>query len=125
MTNSKDNPSNCADANAHTDRCAPAAHNRSPRQGSAPTWAERWLRRRREFNDQFAAKESRNADRLLTKREVRELTGVPYSSMYALIKRGEFPPPRRVGARSSRWLESEIQAWISTRPIASARAART
>jgi prophage regulatory protein len=117
MSNSKDNRTG---ASADKQRSAST----SSCQGSVQTWAERWFRLSRESNES-AAKEGRNADRMLTRREVREITGVAYSSMYVLINRGQFPPPRRIGARSSRWLESEIQAWISTRPVASARAERT
>ena len=89
MPNSKDNRTAVT---AGTHGFAPAP----PRHGSVPTWAEYLFGLSPEPNDHSVVKEGRNTDRLLTKREVRELTGVPYSSMYALIKRSEFPPPRRI-----------------------------
>lgn len=34
------------------------------------------------------------------------------SRVYALIDEGKFPPPIKIG-RSSRWLKSEIDSWIT------------
>lgn len=39
------------------------------------------------------------------------------SRVYALIATGDFPAPIKVG-RSSRWLKSEVDAWIATQAAA-------
>jgi prophage regulatory protein len=40
------------------------------------------------------------------------------SGVYALIKAGEFPKPRKLGARRVGWLQSEVEAWITSRKAA-------
>ena len=53
-------------------------------------------------------------ERLLLRAEVQRRTGLSRSSIYARIAAGTFPAPRREpGARVVRWLESEIDAWVS------------
>ena len=48
-------------------------------------------------------------------------TSLSRSSIYALIKRNLFPRQIRLGAnRSSRWVASEIEAWVQ-KEIASSR----
>ena len=56
-----------------------------------------------------------NPIRLLRVREVSALVYLKKSTIYALIKRGEFPPPIKLTARTSAWSESEILAWIDAR----------
>ena len=34
------------------------------------------------------------------------------ASIYSDIKKGVFPPPVKVGARSSRWREKDITEWM-------------
>lgn len=50
-------------------------------------------------------------ERLLPLPEVKSRTGFKSSFLYQLIKSGKFPAPVKIGT-SSRWRESEIQAWI-------------
>lgn len=57
-------------------------------------------------------------NRFLKRKEVLEITSLSSSAMYRLIAKGEFPQPRRLGARSSRFLEDEVLEWIETRPKA-------
>ena len=45
---------------------------------------------------------------------VRDRVGMHPSTIYAEIKAGRFPRPVKLG-RSSRWLESEIDAYIAER----------
>lgn len=45
---------------------------------------------------------------------VRDRVGMHPSAIYAEIKAGRFPEPVKLG-RSSRWPESEIDAWIEAR----------
>ena len=39
-------------------------------------------------------------------------TGIPKSSIYALIKEGEFPEPIQLSHRCVGFIESEVQDWI-------------
>lgn len=41
--------------------------------------------------------------------------GIARSHLYALIARGEFPQPVKIGARTVAWSSSEIDAWIAER----------
>ncbi|WP_336798133.1 AlpA family transcriptional regulator [Erwinia aphidicola] len=41
-------------------------------------------------------------------------TGLTDKWFYKLIKDGEFPKPIKLG-RSSRWMQSEVEAWVQNR----------
>lgn len=58
-------------------------------------------------------------DRLLTRPQVEARVGLSTSAVYRLMRVGRFPEPLRVGLRAVRWPESEIEAWLQTRPRAS------
>ena len=45
---------------------------------------------------------------------ITQLTGLTDKWFYKLIQLGEFPKPIKLG-RSSRWLESEVEAWLQQR----------
>lgn len=49
---------------------------------------------------------------------ITRLTGLTDKWFYKLIKEGEFPKPTKFG-RSSRWLQSEVEAWLQARIEAS------
>jgi prophage regulatory protein len=51
-------------------------------------------------------------EKLIPIRMVEDLTGFKKSSIYKRIDEGSFPPPVKIGA-SSRWVESEVGAWIN------------
>lgn len=53
--------------------------------------------------------------RLLKLPEVSRLTGVPRSSVYWRISKGEFPAPIKIGERSSAWPSDEIEKWIAAK----------
>ncbi|EHT08620.1 TPA: helix-turn-helix transcriptional regulator [Enterobacter hormaechei subsp. xiangfangensis] len=53
-------------------------------------------------------------DQLVTMTFITQLTGLTDKWFYKLIKDGEFPKPIKLG-RSSRWLESEVEAWLQQR----------
>ena len=60
-------------------------------------------------------------DRLLRRPEVEAITGMSTSRLYAAMREGRFPPPRRIGAGPNgavAWLHSEVQAWMSKLPVA-------
>jgi len=57
-------------------------------------------------------------EKLIRLPEVLRLTGAKQSWTYLLIKKGDFPAPVRLGARAVAWRESEVLAWIASRPTA-------
>ena len=57
-------------------------------------------------------------DRLLRRREVEEITGLSRSSIYRLMREGQFPRPVKAGPAAVRWKESDITDWLDSRPIA-------
>jgi prophage regulatory protein len=50
-------------------------------------------------------------DTFLRDRKVTEVTGIPRSTRYELIERGEFPKPIRLGPRIVAWSSAEIEKW--------------
>lgn len=56
-----------------------------------------------------------HAARVLRPRVVCERTGLSRTTIWRLVRRGEFPTPRRLSANAIGWIESEIDAWIATR----------
>lgn len=54
-------------------------------------------------------------DRILRFPEVTAVVGRPRSSIYLMISRGEFPQPKKIGARSVGWMKSTIDAWLAAR----------
>ena len=56
--------------------------------------------------------------RMLRRVEVETLTGLSRSTIYELMRDGEFPLPLQVGKRAVRWHEREIAAWLAERPRA-------
>ncbi len=57
---------------------------------------------------------------LLRLPEVLALVGVSRSTLYAMVQRGEFPPPVRIGVRAVAWRAHEVYSWVETRPSARA-----
>ncbi len=53
-------------------------------------------------------------DKLLRITEVMERTALSRSYIYRLIQRGEFPAKLELGAKCSRWVESDIAKWIAS-----------
>jgi prophage regulatory protein len=41
-----------------------------------------------------------------------EQIGLSPSFVYKLVRTGEFPAPRKVGGKSSVWVESEVLQWM-------------
>ena len=56
-----------------------------------------------------------NADRFVRERERKEITGVPTSTWYAMMGKGEAPSPVNIGPRAVAWLRSELSEWQSKR----------
>lgn len=57
-------------------------------------------------------------DRLLTLQEIIDKCRLCRSTIYRLMRAGRFPEPIRVGMRSVRWQESEIDEYLANRPRA-------
>ena len=47
--------------------------------------------------------------------EVKSLTGLSKSSLYALIRANRFPGPVQLGPRTVAWVRSEIMQWAAER----------
>lgn len=60
--------------------------------------------------------------RLLKLPEVKQLVALGRDSIYCGVREGTFPAPRKVGERAVAWRSDEIEAWIASRPLATAAA---
>jgi len=47
--------------------------------------------------------------------DVKLITGLSRSSIYRMASEGKFPKPIKLGARSSGWLATEIDQWLTDR----------
>jgi prophage regulatory protein len=54
--------------------------------------------------------------RHLRRPQVEATTGLSRSSIYDMMKKGEFPRPIRIGKRAVAWSESDITDWLANRP---------
>lgn len=57
--------------------------------------------------------------RILRRPEVERMTGLKKTQLDALEREGKFPGRRRLSARATGWLLTEVEAWIEERPLAS------
>ena len=57
-------------------------------------------------------------DKLMTRQEVEDRIRLCRSALYRLMRQGEFPLPLRIGHRAVRWMASEVEAWLKSRPRA-------
>ncbi|MES2585827.1 MAG: AlpA family phage regulatory protein [Pseudomonadota bacterium] len=53
--------------------------------------------------------------KLIRLNQVRDVTGLSRSSIYAFIENGKFPRQIKIGERAVAWDEMDIQNWISHR----------
>jgi prophage regulatory protein len=51
-------------------------------------------------------------ERILRLKELRQVVGLSRSTIYELIKRGEFPKPIHLSTRTSGWLWTDINEWL-------------
>ena len=59
--------------------------------------------------------------RLIRRPELLRMTGLANSTLYHYMGQGRFPRPVKIGVRSVAWLEEDVVAWISGRPVADLR----
>lgn len=52
---------------------------------------------------------------ILRRHDVERVTGLPRSTIYDLIAKGEFPRPIKLSMKSVGWLETEITDWQGAR----------
>lgn len=57
-------------------------------------------------------------ERILRQSEVLARTGLGRTTLWRLEKRGEFPARRRITGNIVGWIESEVEEWIASRPLA-------
>ena len=62
-------------------------------------------------------------DRLIRRSEVEERTGLCTSSIYRLMRAGEFPEPVKISAKAVRWHYAEIENWMASLPRATGQVA--
>lgn len=53
---------------------------------------------------------------ILRPRDLKAATGLSISTVYRMIKRGEFPQPKRLGLQAVGWTAAMIAAWLDARP---------
>lgn len=58
------------------------------------------------------------SETILRIREVQSKVGLKKSALYALIAKGAFPRPVKLGERAVGWRTSEIEAWLASREAA-------
>lgn len=61
------------------------------------------------------ADQIRTALRILRRKQVSAKTGIPGSSLYAMMDRDEFPRPIRLSKKAVGWPEHIVDAWIESR----------
>jgi prophage regulatory protein len=49
--------------------------------------------------------------RFLRRTDVQQICGLPTSTLYDLMDKGEFPKPIKLSARTVAWLEADIIEW--------------
>lgn len=54
-------------------------------------------------------------DRFLKLPQVMQLVALGRTMIYRKVREGTFPRPLKPGGDSSRWIESEIRAWMAER----------
>ena len=60
-------------------------------------------------------------NRFLSKQEVLDMAGLSHVTQWRMEKRGEFPQRRQISPGRVAWLESEILAWMESRPVSGIR----
>ena len=55
------------------------------------------------------------SNRLIRRKEVQAKTSLGASSIYALMKQGNFPQSLKLSERRVAWLESEVDQWVTER----------
>ncbi|MDM1759667.1 MULTISPECIES: AlpA family phage regulatory protein [Acinetobacter] len=54
-------------------------------------------------------------NRLIRRKEVQEKTGLGASSIYAMMRSGDFPQCLNLSERRVAWIESDVDSWVADR----------
>lgn len=57
---------------------------------------------------------SPDVTRILRRPDVERMTGLPRSTLYDKVAKGEFPRPIKLGAKAVGWRESVVNDWIDS-----------
>ena len=87
--------------------------------GTQQVTEQHWRQWSTPQNDGCAATHIARSDRLLTNEQITAQIGISRSTIYRLTRKNSFPQPIRIGERSVRWLESDVEAWLAERKSAS------
>ena len=49
---------------------------------------------------------------LLRREDIEKMLGLGRTAIYNLVRRGELPPPLKVGPRASRWRKADVDEFI-------------
>ena len=55
------------------------------------------------------------APRLISRKQVEQITSLSRSSIYLLMSQGRFPKPIQIGDQRVAWVIDEINAWVEDR----------
>ena len=56
---------------------------------------------------------------IMRRKDVLTATGLCYTSIYNMEKKGAFPARRKLGVRAVCWIKEEVDAWLSGLGLAS------
>ena len=51
-------------------------------------------------------------NKIMRRQEVLDATGLCYTSIFNMMKKGTFPASKQLGVRAVGWIKSEVDAWI-------------
>jgi len=54
-------------------------------------------------------------------KDLTQILGISKESVYNWVRKGKFPPPRKIGERVSIWLEEDIRKWLERKSHRSER----
>ena len=55
---------------------------------------------------------------MLRREQVEERCAISRATLYRLIRWRGFPKPKQMGPNSVRWIETEVDEWLASRPRA-------
>jgi prophage regulatory protein len=61
------------------------------------------------------ARQRDDCGRIIRLPTIRQLTGLSTSTIYAMMARGDFPRPVRLGKRAVGWPEHVVREWLDSR----------
>ena len=62
--------------------------------------------------------EDKPSPRFMRIREVSAKTSLSHSAIWSAVRAGTFPPARKLSPQVTAWLSSDVDNWMTTRPLA-------